>query len=228
MVVVVLTTPSVHAIEPPNVLNQYNSDGSIVRLTTTVDANAQQRRFVVDLRSTDHDKAITVLKHVQSLSDAPNGDAALADIDRDGIAELVERRFCGAGPNCSYTIFKIDPETTTATKFFEGGYANIETIGPYLVTTNRSSCCSWIHQIIQPPASMRAINAEDTIATITVTAPRNQGDPALCEIRTAQSNQWSTLIDQTPALRNLCETFGQRFAIRTPAPDQSIHQELTP
>ena len=28
MVVVVLTTPSVHAIEHPNVLNQHNSDGS--------------------------------------------------------------------------------------------------------------------------------------------------------------------------------------------------------
>ena len=34
----------------------------------------------MDLRRTDHDKAITVIKNAQSLSDAPNGDAALAGI----------------------------------------------------------------------------------------------------------------------------------------------------
>ena len=35
---------------------------------------------MVDLRSTRHDQAITVVNHAKSLMDAPNGDAALAGI----------------------------------------------------------------------------------------------------------------------------------------------------
>ena len=35
---------------------------------------------MVDLRSTNHDQAITVVNHAKSLMDAPKGEAALAGI----------------------------------------------------------------------------------------------------------------------------------------------------
>lgn len=212
----VLSAATVYAADAPRVEQQRNSDGSSVQLTTTVDLNHQRRQFNVELHRPG-EATTTVLKHSQALADAPYGGATLSDIDADGVVEIVERTFCGAGPNCAFTIFKLNLTTKTARRWFEGAYVQIKPIGPYLVTSNRSSCCSWTHQILNPPDSDRALNTDDIVATIAVTAPPDDIRPARCLIKTTDQERWNAVVNQRPELLSLCETYGNKVVIRSPS-----------
>ena len=220
LALIALSAASAHqsadAAETRHVEQQRNSDGSRLQLTTTVDLVRQQRHFSVELQIPGQSTTSTVLHHAQALIDAPNGGATLSDIDADGVFELVVRSFCGAGPNCSYTIFKINPTNTTATRWFEGGYAQIKPIGPYLVTSNRSSCCSWSHRVLKTPKTGRAMDANNTIATIEVKAPTGSGGSAQCKIQATVQDEWNAVVEQTPKLLSLCETYGTSVVITSP------------
>ncbi|MGB1776294.1 MAG: hypothetical protein ACPHGV_08160 [Synechococcus sp.] len=214
--VLALSTATVHAAEAPRVDQHRHSDGSSVQLTTTVDLNRQRRQFRVELRRPGK-ASTTVLNHSQALADAPTGGATLSDVDADGVVEIVERTFCGAGPNCAFTIFKLNLITQKARRWFEGSYAQIEPIGPYLVTSNRSSCCSWTHQILAPPDGDRALNSDDIVATIAVTAAPDGSRPVRCLITTTDQQRWDAVVDQKPELLRLCEIDGNTVVITAPS-----------
>jgi len=220
--VLALSTATVHAAEAPRVEQHRHSDGSSVQLTTTVDLNRQRRQFRVELRRPG-EASTTVLNQSQALADAPNGGATLSDVDADGVVEIVERTFCGAGPNCAFTIFKLNLITQTARRWFEGSYAQIKPIGPYLVTSNRSSCCSWTHQIYTTPDGDRAVKSDDIVATIAVTASPNDIRPARCLIKATDQRRWDAVVDQRPELLRLCEIDGNTVVITAPSSQSRRH-----
>ena len=98
-----------HAVGRPLLQEQRNSDGSWLRLTQLENPATEQRTIKVELRDSDASPYAPVLERHQSLATFPQGRGHLADIDGDSLLEVVETENCGAGPNCTKTIFKVNP-----------------------------------------------------------------------------------------------------------------------
>ena len=154
-----------HAGGRPLLQEQRNSDGSWLRLTQLENPATKQRTIKVELRDSDASPYAPVLERHQSLATFPQGRGHLADIDGDGLLEVVETEYCGAGPNCTKTIFKVNPLQRNAWRFLHSGFFSIRRIDNFVVTAGRSSCCSWVHQVYRIPTSEREITAQDLATT---------------------------------------------------------------
>lgn len=53
----------------------------------------------------------------------PAGDAALTDLDGDGMHKLQVRGMCGAGPDCEDDVYRINPSTRKLYHMYERGSA---------------------------------------------------------------------------------------------------------
>ena len=149
---------------------QRNADGSELRITQTQCDQNNLRTILIELRRDPTSPYTAVLKRTQSVADIPRGFATLRNIDADGILEYDEVGTCGAGPNCDHTIYRIDPQKSRSSLLFRGGFSNIETTPGYVVTSGRSSCCSWEHQVYAKPDGQRSIGEEDLRYLISVSS----------------------------------------------------------
>ena len=223
---VLLSLAGGHAVaatdqKPPDrlqtVQEQRNGDGSWLRLTQTETPAQGIRSLTVDLKQSATAPYLPVLQRNQSLDDAPTGGGRLVDIDGDGLLELVELEFCGAGPNCAQNILKLNPKTGRAYLWFAGGFARFQAVGQFVVASGRSSCCSWEHQVYRPPSSERSISKADLAFRIEVRAPDNEGGPARCTITRPVGANWVPFKPQQTSLLKLCEQYGEAVLINASA-----------
>lgn len=200
------------------VQEQRNGDGSWLRLTQTEHQASGTRTIRVDLRGSSAEPYGTVLERTQPLSEFPNGWGYLEDKDGDGLQEITEIQYCGAGPNCTKNIFKVNPERRKAWLFLHGGFFVIRRIGEFVVTEGRSGCCSWEHQVFRIPPTERTITEQDQAYTISVNGPlEKDSTTARCFITRSVGSRWviTDLINQP--LRQLCRRYGDDVEINPPS-----------
>ena len=198
----------------PLLQEQRNSDGSWLRLTQLENPATQQRTIRVELRASDASPYAPVLERHQSLATFPQGRGRLADIDGDGLLEVVETEYCGAGPNCTKTIFKVNPLQRKAWRFLHGGFFSIRRIDDFVVTAGRSSCCSWVHQVYRIPTSEREITAQDLAYDITVSGPiEKDSNTARCRITRPEGEGWVSTDVPHQSLHQLCHFYGDDVVI---------------
>ncbi|EAU73134.1 hypothetical protein [Synechococcus sp. RS9916] len=203
-----------HAGGRPLLQEQRNSDGSWLRLTQLENPATEQRTIRVELRDSDASPYAPVLERHQSLATFPQGRGRLADIDGDGLMEIVETKYCGAGPNCTKTIFKVNPLQRKAWRFLHGGFFSIRRIDNFVVTAGRSSCCSWVHQVYRIPTSEREITAQDLAYDITVSGPiEKDSTTARCWITRPEGEEWVSTDVPHQSLRQLCHFYGDDVVI---------------
>lgn len=203
-----------HAGGRPLLQEQRNSDGSWLRLTQLENPATKQRTIKVELRDSDASPYAPVLERHQSLATFPQGRGRLADIDGDGLLEVVETEYCGAGPNCTKTIFKVNPLQRKAWRFLHGGFFSIRRIDNFVVTAGRSSCCSWVHQVYRIPTSEREITAQDLAYDITVSGPiEKDSTTARCRITRPEGEGWVSTDGAHQSLRQLCHFYGDDVVI---------------
>jgi len=64
---------------------------------------------------------------------AKNGNYAVETVDE-----------CGAGPNCSGMIYRIDAKQQKVVEFFKTSGSHVSLVGDYLIEKARDSCCAWV------------------------------------------------------------------------------------
>ena len=203
-----------HAGGQPLLQEQRNSDGSWLRLTQLENPATERRTIKVELRDSNTSPYAPVLERHQSLATFPQGRGHLADIDGDGLLEVVETEYCGAGPNCTKTIFKVNPLQRKAWRFLHGGFFSIRRIDNFVVTAGRSSCCSWVHQVYRIPISEREITAQDLAYDITVSGPiEKDSTTARCRITRPEGEGWVSTDVPHQSLRQLCHFYGDDVVI---------------
>ena len=208
---------AVEAASQPEVQEQRNSDGSWLRLTQTEQPAQGRRLLQVDLRTSANAPYAPVLQRSQVLAEFPRGRGRLEDIDGDGLWEFVETDFCGAGPNCVQTIFKVNPQRKTAWRFLHGGFFTVRRIGAFVVTAGRSSCCSWVHQAYRVPAGERTITDQDLAYSISVSGPLDKtSTTARCVISRPAGSGWVLTDLKHKQLRQLCALYGDDVVINPP------------
>ena len=111
-----------HAGEQPQQQEQRKLDGSWLRLTQLDNLATERRTIRVELRGSDQSPYALVLERHQLLATFPQRRGRLADIAGDGLLKVVETEYCGAGPNCTKTIFKVNPLQKKAWRFLHGGF----------------------------------------------------------------------------------------------------------
>jgi len=195
---------------------QGNTDGSQLRITQSQCDGSGSRRIRVELRPQPSAPYTTVLQRTQSVAAMPRGDVSLRDIDGDGLLEVMERETCGAGPNCTYRIFKVNPSQRRADLFFTGGFFAFRRISGFYVSSGRSSCCSWVHQLYRPPAREGPIQETDLVYRLTVKAPPRGATAAQCLISRPVGRAWVPIDLKDPQLLKLCAVYGDAYVVNPP------------
>ncbi len=201
------------ASDPTGVEEKRNPDGSRLRLTRQIDPAGGRRVFRIELSPSASAPYTTLLQRNQLLSEYPRGGGHLDDIDGDGQLEFVERLSCGAGPNCQYRIFKLNPVQKRAYQLFEGGFSLFRPIAGQLVTSSRSSCCSWTHQIYRAPAKPRGITEQDLLYSVYLKGPIDGSNKPTCRISRPVGEGWEQANLANPELLALCEVYGNDVVI---------------
>ena len=204
---------SVLAAEQVGVEEKRNPDGARLRLTEQIDPTGDRRVFRIDVSPSASAPYTTLLERSQVLSEHPSGRGRLDDMDGDGQLEFVERMFCGAGPNCWYRIHKLNLQQHKAYPFFEGGFSLFRPIAGYLVTSGRSSCCSWTHQIYRAPETPRGITEQDLLYNVDLKGPIDGSASPTCRISRPWGGGWEQANLANPELLALCEGYGKNVVI---------------
>ena len=204
---------SVLAAEQVGVEEKRNPNGARLRLTEQIDPTGDRRVFRIDVSPSASAPYTTLLERSQVLSEHPSGRGRLDDMDGDGQLEFVERMFCGAGPNCWYRIHKLNLQQHKAYPFFEGGFSLFRSIAGYLVTSGRSSCCSWTHQIYRAPAKLRGITEQDLLYNVYLKGPIDGSASGTCRISRPWGEGWEQANLANPELLALCEGYGKNVVI---------------
>ena len=208
-----LLSGSAMAADPAGVEVKRNPDGSRLRLTQQINTAGDRRVFRIDVSPSASAPYTILLQSSQVLSEYPRGGGRLDDMDGDGQLEFVERMFCGAGPNCWYRIHKLNPEQHKAYLFFEGGFSLFRPIAGYLVTSGRSSCCSWTHQIYRAPETPRGITEQDLLYNVDLKGPIDGSATPTCWISRPVAEDWEQAELPNPKLLTLCEGYGNDVVI---------------
>ena len=190
-----------------------NADGSELRITQTQCDQQNQRTTLIELRADPFSPYKTVLLRKQSLSEFPRGFGHLKDIDDDGILEYDEVESCGAGPNCWHNIFRIDPKQSRAWLLLKGGFSYVRKISDFYVTSGRSSCCSWTHQIYRAPAQPRGMTEQDLLYSVYLKGPIDGSATPTCRISRPANEEWEQANLPNPKLLMLCEGYGSDVVI---------------
>ena len=197
-----------------------NGDGSWLRLTQRRDETMDSRSMQLELGTGPTAFHRTVLQRRQSISGHPRGGSRLEDMDGDGLLEYVEREFCGAGTNCSYRIFKVSPSQGTAYSYFQGSFFRFRAIGDFIVTSGRSSCCSWEHQVFRQPDEGAGISDLDLLYLIEVKGPVDGAATAECLITRPVGDAWVPAATSSQQLLELCEVYGDDVVVTPPPADR--------
>ena len=190
-----------------------NADGSWLRLTQRVDPERDRRHIRVEHSRSATAPFFTLLQRSQSLSDYPQGGGHLEEMDGDGQLDYVERLYCGAGPNCQARIFKLNPAQQTAYQLFEGWFFLFRSVDGHFVTSSRSSCCSWTHQIYRAPAKPRGITEQDLLYDVYLKGPIDGSATPTCRISRPLGEGWEQAKLANPELLALCEGYGNDVVI---------------
>ena len=208
-----LFTGSAFAVDTANVEEKRNPDGSRLKLTQQVEPAGDRRVFLIEVSSSASTPYTTLLQRSQVLSKHPHGEGRLEDIDGNGQLEFVERLFCGAGPNCWFRIYKLNAKEQRAYAFFEGGFFLFRPIAGYLVTSGRSSCCAWTHQIYRAPETERGISQQDLLYSMYLKGPIDGSATPTCWISRPSGKGAKRANLSNPELLKLCEGYGKNVIV---------------
>ena len=192
-----------------------NADGSWLRLTQRVDHERDRRLIRVEHSRSATAPFVTLLQRSQSLSDYPQGRGHLEEMDGDGQLDYVERLYCGAGPNCQARIFKLNPAQQTAYQLFEGWFFLFRSVGGHFVTSSRSSCCSWTHNVYREPSKQGGIGDKDLLYSIYLQGPIDEHSTPTCRISRPEGDGWTPTELSNPELLKLCEGYGKNVAVNS-------------
>ena len=135
-----------HAIgvPAPKVQTASNVDGSSLRLITNVAKNNSVQITDVLLSTSTGKPVVKIGQVVQLIGDNKRALILLTDWAKEGNHAIETVDECGAGPNCTGIIYRVDAKQQKIVEFFKTSGADVSLIGGYLIEKSRDSCCAWV------------------------------------------------------------------------------------
>ena len=131
-------------VPAPKVQTARNVDGSSLRLITKVAKNNSVQITDVLFSTGTAKPMVKIGQVVQLMGENKRGLIFLTDWAKEGkhVIETVDE--CGAGPNCSGMMYRVDAKKQKIVEFFKTSGADVSLIGGYLIEKSRDSCCAWV------------------------------------------------------------------------------------
>lgn len=204
--------------EPAEPVRAENRDGSMLMVQTAC-ASPGLRRYVVTL-TCDAGRTCDRQEVVQEVAYTGTADAALIDLDGDGMQEAEIRGVCGAGSDCEGDVYRIDPATRTLLHFFSGDYYELRVIDGWLVESGRSSCCSWgfnLWRLDAPHDLPLGDEAVDLTAQVDAGTDENGNiTDVRCTFMRQSGDNSRVVAPPSRALERICEHYGEPYALTSP------------
>ena len=192
-----------------------NRDGSAVKVVIRHYPKKDLRKMEVLFRADPDGDMVPIGRFEQVLSTAPLVGAQIMDWDRDGEHEIQVFDFCGAGPNCASTIYRIDKKKRALSRFFKSSGSDVELIDGYLVESARDTCCSWIftaHKFVRP---RQWVNPKASFSVL-VKGGDKESAPSTCTFSIDAPDGRQTINPPSKAFLKYCDEYGNGYVVTKP------------
>lgn len=156
----------------------------------------------------------------ESADAEPPISASFEDLNKDGYREIVARGMCGAGPNCLGEIYRWNRKSQKLERFLSSGWADLDFIDGYLITTGRDSCCSWEFGAYRwDRASGYGDDADRDLSVEVASETLDESDEepiVRCTFSRKTEGEWHVVPPPSPAWLKFCETYGKTYHIEGP------------
>jgi hypothetical protein len=197
------------------VLSATNRDGSAVKVVVRDHLKKDHREIIVFFRAALMGPTVLIGRFEQPLSSAPLVGAQIIDWDKDGEHEIGILSFCGAGPNCERTIYRVDKNKNALRLFFRAAGSDVELIEGYLVESSRDTCCSWISSAHKFVRSRQWVNPEASFS-VRVEAPDKDRDTSTCTFYIDVPQGRRTINPPSKAFLKVCDVYGEGYVVIQP------------
>ena len=152
----------------------------------------------------------------QVLNTAPLVGAQIIDWDRDSEHEIQVFDFCGAGPNCASTIYRIDKKKRALSRLFKSSGSDVELIDSYLVESARDTCCSWIFTAHKFVRSKQWVDPKTSFSVL-VKGGDKESDPSTCTFYIDAADGHQTIINPpSKAFLKICDHYFNGYVVTQP------------
>ncbi|MBP6798761.1 MAG: hypothetical protein KA124_11750 [Luteimonas sp.] len=200
-----------------------NRDGSRLRLQTSWTPQAgedeAQLAFVATLVRAGTDTVIPLLSPgAPDQGDEPTRSVRLVDVDGDGFHDLETTGDCGAGPNCSHTVFRFDSADDALYLFFDSGYFDAWVMDGHLVESGRASCCAWEFHAwpLEPGPRLTVSGTMAFMATVSIADDDAQASVSCRFSRPDADDEYRTILPPKEEWLALCEHYREPYHLVTP------------
>ena len=192
-----------------------NRDGSAVKIVIRHYPKKDLRKMEVLFRADPDGDMVPIGRFQQVLNTAPLVGAQIIDWDRDGEHEIQVFDFCGAGPNCASTIYRVDKKKRALSRFFKSSGSDVELIDGYLVESARDNCCSWIFTAHKFVRSKQWVDQKASFSVI-VQAGDKDSDPSTCTFYIDAPGRPRTINPPSKAFLKICGEYGIGYVVTQP------------
>ena len=193
-----------------------NVDGSAFRLITTVAIHEGLQVTEVMYRRYAGQKLKSIGKIVQSVGENKRSLILVTDWDNDGMHEIETVDECGAGPNCTGMIYRIDPRQEKVLEFFKTSTSDVSLIGGYLIEKGRDSCCAWVADAYKLKSGRAEVASSPTFSVLVeYDDDKNRNRPVTCTFY--QDKPGGRLIIKPPAkaFLKICRHYGAPYLLKS-------------
>ena len=151
----------------------------------------------------------------QALSSAPPVGAHIIDWDKDGEHEIEIVHFCGAGPNCESTIYRVDKNKHALSRFFQASGSEVMLIDGYLVESARDSCCAWIYDAHKFVRSKQWVDPKASFSVL-VQFGAKDSDASTCTFYIDAPDEPKTINPPSKAFLKVCNHYRTGYVVTKP------------
>jgi hypothetical protein len=195
-----------------------NPDGSRLRIRTGCGEDGAP--FFDFFSSARSGSAFVPALQAETADAEPPTGVYFEDLNKDGYREIVARGMCGAGPNCLGEIYRWNRKAQKLERFLSSGWADLDFVDGYLITTGRASCCSWEFGAYRwDRASGYGDDAgrDLSVEVASETLDDSDDEPIVrCTFSRKIEGEWRVVPPPSPAWLKFCETYGKTYHIEGP------------
>jgi hypothetical protein len=205
-------------LDVPKVQTATNADGSLVRIVTQVAKRGALQTTDVLYSPSIGMPMKKIGQVVQPTSEGKRALVFLTDWAKDGTHAIEAVDECGAGPNCSATMYRIDAKQQKLIAFFKINGAEVCRIGGYLIEKSRDSCCAWVADAFKLNRGRTQVAVSPAFSVeISYDDERNTLNPVICTFY-KETTKGRLIIDPPDkALLQICRHYGQPYSLSLPS-----------
>ena len=199
-------------VPAPEVQTASNVDGSSLRLITNVAKNNSVQITDVLLSTSTGKPVVKIGQVVQLIGENKRALILLTDWAKEGNHAIETVDECGAGPNCTGIIYRVDAKQQKIVEFFKTSGADISLIGGYLIEKSRDSCCAWVADAYKLNMNRTQVAASPAFSVeISYNEDRKNSKPVTCTFYKETTRGRVTIDPPAKAFLKICDHYHEPY-----------------